>query len=44
MGWNDLLTLLNTADTFLGLFVMLLVAERVVVWWRHVRNWFTRRG
>lgn len=43
MGWNDLLTLLNTADTFLGLFIILLMAERGVVWFRRVKKFLRGR-
>ncbi len=42
MGWNDWLTLFNTAETFLVLIILPLAAERVVVWLRRLRTWLRR--
>lgn len=44
MGWNDWLTIFNTVDTFLGLFVLILATERIVVWYNRLRKWRNGEG
>ncbi len=39
MGWNNVLTILNTADTFLLVFVLLLSGDRIAYWWGRMRRW-----
>ena len=43
MGWNDILTIFNTVDTFLGLFIIVLTAERAAVWFNRGRKWLHNR-
>ena len=42
VDWNDLLTLLNTADTFLALLILALTAERLAIWYGRLRRWLRR--
>ncbi len=37
MSWNDILTVVNTGDTFLGIPVLFLTIERLLTFWRRWR-------
>lgn len=42
VDWNDVLTLLNTADTVLALVILALAAERLAIWYGRLRRWLRR--
>lgn len=44
MDWNDWLTLLNTTETVMVVIIFPLATERVIFWYRRLREWCRRGG